>query len=117
MAALGKGIDFLLKNTSEAHNDTLLTNLSDAGRLFTSLYFELTSARRTFVYPYMNKETKDLLEKCQPTNLLFGPDVGEQVKIAKSLQSTTKDMQSKPPSSSFKGSRQSFVTKKAGGGE
>nr|CAI5849797.1 unnamed protein product [Callosobruchus analis] len=59
----------------------------------------------------MNKETKELLEKCPPSNLLFGPDLTEKVKTAKSIQAASKDLKAVPSTSGFN----KPVQKKGGG--
>ncbi|XP_050312227.1 uncharacterized protein LOC126747546 [Anthonomus grandis grandis] len=95
LAILGKNIDGILNeadNMPPLCKEVLLPGLSDTGRLLTSLFYDLTMARRSFIYPYMNKDTKELLEKCPPSDLLFGPDICEKIKAAKTLQTASKDM-------------------------
>lgn len=102
LTALGKGINSILTesvNLPPAYKEKLLPELSDSGRLLTGLYSDLSMARRSFIYPYMNKDMKELLDKCPPSELLFGPDLSEIVKTAKNLQAASKDM--KPPASTF----------------
>lgn len=64
IAALGMGIDNILsdsKNLPLTYKEVLLPCLSDAGRLLTNFFHDLSMARRSFIYPYMNKNTKELL--------------------------------------------------------
>lgn len=56
------GIQTLLSEKdafSTQYKDVLLPCFLDAGRLLTALFFYLSLARRSFIYPYMNKNTKD----------------------------------------------------------
>nr|CAI5865784.1 unnamed protein product [Callosobruchus analis] len=104
IAALGRGIDSILSCTESMPNfykESLLPNLSDAGRILSGLFYDLSLARRTFIYPYMNKNTKELVEKCPPTEFLFGSDLSDLVKAAKNIQSTSKDIKSAQHSSTY----------------
>lgn len=123
LAALGKGIDSILKETENmpvSYKDKLLPYLSDSGRLLSSLFHDLSMARRSFIFPYMNKHTKELLEQCFPSDLLFGPEIMEKVKAAKTLELASKDM--KPPTLTGVGFKApsrnlSFRGGKKGGGQ
>lgn len=114
IAALGKGIDYILsdkENLPSTQKDVLLPCMSDAGRLLADLYHDLSMARRSFIFPYMNKETKEILEKCPPSNLLFGSDLSEKVKTAKSIQAASKDLKAVPSIHGFN----KAIPKKEGG--
>lgn len=112
IAALGMGIHNILSDSENlplAYKEVLLPCLSDAGRLLTNLFHDLSMARRSFIYPYMNKNTKELLEKCPPSNFLFGPDLSEKVKLAKTLQNASRDLK---PTLSTSGTRTQRISTK-----
>ncbi|XP_050306065.1 uncharacterized protein LOC126743132 [Anthonomus grandis grandis] len=118
LAILGKNIDGILneaENMPPLCKEVLLPGLSDTGRFLTSLFYDLTMARRSFIYSYMNKDTKELLEKCPPSDLLFGPDICEKIKAAKTLQTASKDMKPIPSTSGFKAPRSQVVLGKKRG--
>lgn len=96
LCALGKGITFLLHNTEESiskeSKETLLTLLSDSGRILTSLFHRVSVTRKNTIVPLLNKNIKDLVDKATPTEYLFGADFGEQVKAVKSLENLSKDL-------------------------
>uniref|UniRef100_A0A1Y1L689 Uncharacterized protein n=2 Tax=Photinus pyralis TaxID=7054 RepID=A0A1Y1L689_PHOPY len=111
---LGKGIDKLLNdsaNHQDLHTSSLLPLLSDAGKILNGLFFDLSMARRSFIFPYLNKNTKDILEPCPPSEFLFGSDLCEKVKAAKSLQNACQDLKTAPTPQRYKTTNQSVSYK------
>lgn len=100
LSALGKGINFVLEdieNIPQQTRDNLLTCLSDSGKILTNLFYDLTMARRSFITPLLNKNIKSLVDKCTPTELIFGSDLAEKIKLAKSLETAGKELKPTPP--------------------
>ncbi|XP_031337664.1 uncharacterized protein LOC116166724 [Photinus pyralis] len=118
IVALGRGLDIVLReneNFPTNCRENLLKNLSDAGKILVSFFHDLSISRRKFIFPYMNKNTKDILEQCPPTNLLFGSDLAEKVKAAKHIESSGKDLKASTPRSNPR-TRPLLSTKRRGGG-
>jgi hypothetical protein len=89
LSALGQAITRMLdithQNGSTELKESMLQFLGDSGRLLTHLFYTLTTLRRSLIFPLVNKEIKAVLEKTVPTGYLFGADLPEKIKDAKTL--------------------------------
>ncbi|XP_031355142.1 uncharacterized protein LOC116179488 [Photinus pyralis] len=92
LCALGKGIDLLLNGDTTVIKNELLEYLCDTGRILTNLFHRESVTRRNLIYPSLNKKVKEQVEICPPSSFLFGDDLGEKIKLAKNLESVTKDL-------------------------
>lgn len=102
LSALGKAINPVLENTQNASSsseDSLLPSLIDAGRILADLFRSISSTRRTLITQTVNKGVKDIIEKTTPGEFLFGPNLGEKIQTAKSLERAGRDL--RPPTSAF----------------
>jgi hypothetical protein len=95
LSALGQAITRMLdithQNCSTELKESMLQFLGDSGRLLTHLFYTLTltTLRRSLIFPLVNKEIKAVLEKTVPTGYLFGADLPEKIKDAKTLQAAS----------------------------
>ncbi|KAJ8943783.1 hypothetical protein NQ314_009650 [Rhamnusium bicolor] len=63
ITALGACINTLLENTEDPLKAKLLPLLSDAGRLLVDLHHNISTTRRAFITPSLNKAAKDIIAK------------------------------------------------------
>jgi hypothetical protein len=93
LSALGQAITRMLdithQNGSTELKESMLQFLGDSGRLLTHLFYTLATLRRSLIFPLVNKEIKAVLEKTVPTGYLFGADLPEKSKDAKTLQAAS----------------------------
>lgn len=104
LSAMGKSMSLLLNDSSNITKeirDVILTPLGDASHLLTHAFFVVSDSRRKLVLPTLNKSMKDILENTSPGEFLFGSNISESVREAKSLQSTGKELKALPSSFSF----------------
>ncbi|CAH0552819.1 unnamed protein product [Brassicogethes aeneus] len=100
LSALGQGMNVLFENVEnlpEAVKQPLLIALTDAGRIFTHLFHRTSMTRRTLLCPLLNTKVVELLKECPPSELLFGSDLGEKIKLARGLDAVRKDLRPAPP--------------------
>ncbi|XP_050312715.1 uncharacterized protein LOC126747856 [Anthonomus grandis grandis] len=104
LVALSKGMEVILadKEIPKGIKETLLEYLSDSGRILTDLQYNITMVRRNLITPSLSKSVKEAVEKTKPLNFLFGSDLTEKVKEAKSLERTSKDLRLIPTTSQSK---------------
>lgn len=69
-----------------------MQRLSDAGRLLSDIHHSETVSRRELVTMNLNKDWKDTLSESPMDEWLFGTDLEERLKTAKSLQATSKQL-------------------------
>lgn len=87
MAAIGSLIsDIIIGKDDSLDWMEVVQRLSDAGRLQCELMYQLSRARRAFIYPGFKKEAKSLLEKIKPDEFLFGTGLADRLKSAKSAE-------------------------------
>lgn len=91
LASLGKSLSLVLKTNHPEHL-TLLENLSDAARLLADVQHDDSQIRRSLILSSLNTSVKDTLNSSPVDEWLFGKDLDEQVKAAKLLERSTKDL-------------------------
>ncbi|VEN59085.1 unnamed protein product [Callosobruchus maculatus] len=111
LCAVGRSLTLMLEENNLPSNlrEEALTPLGDAGRLLANLLNRITVARRKLVIPTLNPNVRDVLAKTTATDLLFGSDISEQIKAAKSLHTTGKELRQTAVRSQTKGA---FTTSK-----
>lgn len=100
LTALSTGLNVILEHNENIPKDIrekILTPLWNAGRIFTNLNHEVTQTRRNLLIPLLNKSVKEIAEKTNSTNLLFGEGLGEKIKCAKILEKTGKELLGQNP--------------------
>ncbi|KAJ8913085.1 hypothetical protein NQ315_006586 [Exocentrus adspersus] len=96
---LGKGIGALgasMQIPQEVRAE-ILTPLCDSGNIFANLFSRISVVRRNLVIPLLNKNLKTEIEKSKPSDHLFGSDLAEKVKLAKTLENTSRDLKTSKP--------------------
>lgn len=105
LSALAKGLNALIADKGSIPKHTkeeLMSSFGDSGRILSDSFNHISKTRRILVMPSLNKTTKELVEKTTPTKFLFGMDLGEKIKDAKTLERARKDLklrQNSPQSS------------------
>ncbi|BES97093.1 unnamed protein product [Nesidiocoris tenuis] len=116
LSALSVPLEILLsKNNgiSPENNKLLLEHVSSSAKLVAHSFHLISQTRRQGLFPSLNSSVKEILEKSPPSTHLFGSDLSDKIKSAKSIQNVSKDL--KPASSSVNiGS--SYHQVKGGGG-
>lgn len=87
LAALGSGISMIFNgSTQEIDTKELLTRLIESGKLMCELHNQLIKARKAFLYPCVDKKARQILDKTQHGEFLFGPDLSQKIKTAKAVE-------------------------------
>lgn len=95
LASLGKGIDAVLEKGQDISpnlREKILPSLTEAGQIFSNLFFDISQTRRTLILPMLSKSVKEVVETSVPGEYLFGDGLAEKVKEAKILEKTAKDL-------------------------
>lgn len=95
LCALGKALNVLLSSSQENILDSrkdIISSLSDTGKILSNLIHRISITRKNLISPFLNKNIKTQIESSKPSDYLFGSDLAERVKLAKSLESTSKDL-------------------------
>ncbi|KYB24627.1 hypothetical protein TcasGA2_TC031949 [Tribolium castaneum] len=88
LTSLGEALTLLLKE-SGSRNEELLKLLIDSGKILTDLFFNMSRSRRANIAQNLNKSMKDIIQKDTPGHFLFGEDLSERIKSAKTLQKSS----------------------------
>ncbi|CAG9817149.1 unnamed protein product [Phaedon cochleariae] len=87
LAALGAGINILLKEEDNKENkNTVLGLLSETGNLLTDVHYNMSLTRRGLITPTLSKTVKELTSAPPIEKLLFGSNLGERIKTAKAVE-------------------------------
>ena len=106
MSALGEAITMILNDEEETIDRLkLLQNLGDAGKLLAQLHYQISSARKAYIAPVLTKQTKELLQKTSPSTLLYGNNLSDIIKTARSTEKLGKDLKYQAPVASTSGTR------------
>lgn len=104
LAALGLVISTLLNEGEEGVDRFLLMeHLADAGKLLTDVQHAQSLARRAFISPGLNKDLRQVLENSKVEQLLFGKDLQDRIKDAKSMDRVGKELKAAPKQQQPKG--------------
>lgn len=97
LAALGTAISTLLFNNEEGVDRLqLLENLCDAGKLITELHHADSLARRAYISPSLNKQIKGVFDNSQIDTFLYGSDLLDKIKEAKSIEKMGQELKPVP---------------------
>ncbi|XP_061728495.1 uncharacterized protein LOC133533531 [Cydia pomonella] len=95
LSSLSKAITLLI--TSDSKNQEVLRLLMDTARILSDIQHSDSMLRRFFILSTVKKELKDQLEKTKIEDLLFGSNLVETLKSAKTISKTGADMRSSGP--------------------
>ncbi|XP_064215416.1 uncharacterized protein LOC107397419 [Tribolium castaneum] len=112
LTSLGEALTLLLKE-SGSRNEELLKLLIDSGKILTDLFFNMSRSRRANIAQNLNKSMKDIIQKDTPGHFLFGEDLSERIKSAKTLQKSSQDLKAVPDKLIVKTPK---ISQKRGGG-
>lgn len=101
MAALGSGITALLNDAQEpVDKKVLLEYFWDSGKLLAAAHFQERMARKAFIVPGFDKKVQNILNEAKPDTWLFGADLAERIKSAKTIEKVGLEL--KPQTQGFK---------------
>lgn len=88
ISALGSSLELtILKNDfTKEDRDKLITYQLHALKLMSETHYQLTKTRKAYIYPGLDKKAKAMLEKEQTNEYLFGANLSEKLKMAKSME-------------------------------
>lgn len=93
LSAVGKILTSLLEKSGQGVEDRHLIELAgDTGRLLADMHFSESESRRILVGASLNKKFKGAMGDAPPDEWLFGSDLGERLKTAKSLERSTLEL-------------------------
>lgn len=93
ISALGKGITAILNSKEPLTGDLkkdLLKDFCDSGKILSNLFHRISVSRKNCILPLLNENIKDSVDKCPPTEFLFGSDLTEKIKSLKNLENVGK---------------------------
>lgn len=99
LSALGKGINKMLNNAdcSSKTRSEMLEYLYDSSKIFTNLFHRVSVIRKNLITPLLNNNIREQVGKSPPSDFLFGSDLAEKIKLAKTLESASKDLKISKP--------------------
>lgn len=80
-------------------------SLRKLDKFFQIYFFDISQTRRTLILPMLSKSLKDVVETTVPGVYLFGNELAEKVKEAKTLERTANDLRPQTQSSTFSASK------------
>ncbi|KAI8434109.1 hypothetical protein MSG28_012249 [Choristoneura fumiferana] len=89
IAALNQAIELII---AKENHTKILKPISDACRLLCDSHFNDTRTRRGFIISAINPELKDTLSETKRDKLLFGENVSEKLKSAKTIKKSAADL-------------------------
>lgn len=92
LTCLGSALQTCIKEDLQAHKLNIIKNLNDASRLLCDSIHLDTKGRRSLVLSVIKKDMKDFLVQSEPKEYLFGENLGEKIKTAKTVQKTGSDL-------------------------
>ncbi|XP_063363523.1 uncharacterized protein LOC134655494 [Cydia amplana] len=95
LSALASVTEMVLAN--ETSKQKLLKPLSDACRILCDSHFTETRTRRGFIISSINAKLKQTLIDSNRDKLLFGENVSEKLKAAKTIQQSGEALKNNPP--------------------
>lgn len=124
LSAMGKAMNVILeeeKNIPKEIREKILSSLSESGRCFAGLFYNISKTRKYLITPVLNKTVKEMTDSTTPGEFLFGADLGERVKNIKSLERAGQDLRSvlstpRPRVMTQPAQVRAFSGKKGGGG-
>lgn len=91
LTAVGNTLSMLLTN-NELNKPRAVENLSDAGKMLADLQHKLSKCRAAFIVPNLNKSVQNLVSKGVIDDFLFGRDLSERLKEARSFEKSSLEL-------------------------
>ncbi|ODM87336.1 hypothetical protein Ocin01_19347 [Orchesella cincta] len=93
LSIMGQALTNAIQKPDSYSRNDMLQNVSDAGRYLMGTHYFLSSLRRKMIKSNIkDPDMKELLDKCQISSNLFGPDLATQVKTAQALAKTSREI-------------------------
>lgn len=93
LLTLGHSLGELI--TTANSNSKIVDPLWDSARVLANTFHEITEKRKLFILPLVNYNMKVILEQTETTKeYLFGDNLTDKIKAAKSIESTSKNLKS-----------------------
>ncbi|BES96112.1 Hypothetical protein NTJ_08923 [Nesidiocoris tenuis] len=95
LCMLGSAVNVILKNQPPIPKETkeqLLTALTDCGQILTHLFHDESLIRRNKIKPFLNPSIRNRLDENPVSELLFGTNLSDQVRAAKTADNIGKDL-------------------------
>lgn len=96
LTSIGHALSLCLEE-KDSPNMALIKSLSDVGRLLADTFHEETVVRRSLVLSNVNITLKDTLITTPADSFLFGDKLSDNVKVAKQIDSTAKELKTTKP--------------------
>lgn len=100
LGALGKSLSIVVK-ADFPEKVLLFEHLNNLGKFLSDLQHGESLVRKTLIQTNLNESFRDMLSATEPDDWLFGNSLEENIKLAKSLERSSKDLKvgSKAPTS------------------
>lgn len=92
LSCLGSALQLSIMNDIEENRMTIIKRINDASRLLCDALFLDTRGRRSLILSVINKNLKDFLIQTEPETYLFGENLTEKIKTAKSVQKSSQEL-------------------------
>ncbi|XP_073964738.1 uncharacterized protein [Choristoneura fumiferana] len=112
LACLGSALQTCIKEDLQVHKLNIIKNLNDASRLLCDSIYLDTKGRRSLVLSVINKDMKEFLVQSEPKEYLFGENLGEKIKTARTVQKTGSDLKIPDNSRKFNNKQNGNATRK-----
>lgn len=90
ITSLGESISLVL--SAESKNPELLRLLMDTGRILCDVQYGDSSTRRAFILSALKKDMKEQIQSTKVDELLFGQNLSETLKAAKTVNKSGADL-------------------------
>ncbi|XP_043277062.1 uncharacterized protein [Venturia canescens] len=91
LAAVGKIFSNILERRNDPDNLDIFEQLSDIGRLLSDLQHDESNIRKSLILANLSAPFKEVLSGSTPDELLFGKQLEERLKAAKTLENCKRD--------------------------
>ncbi|XP_066590167.1 uncharacterized protein [Prorops nasuta] len=78
-----------------------IEKLGDAGRILSDLHYGMSKTRKSFIIPGLNPIIKHIADESVVDTMLFGENLAEKLKAAKTMERSSKDLEKKKKNSSM----------------
>ncbi|KAL4710267.1 hypothetical protein ACJJTC_003547 [Scirpophaga incertulas] len=92
LSCLGSTLQLCIGDDFSNQKLSIIKKLNDASRLLCDSFYLDTRGRRSLILSNINKEMREFLKKSETCNLLFGENLGETIKNAKSVKKVGSDL-------------------------
>ncbi|XP_043472375.1 uncharacterized protein LOC122505029 [Leptopilina heterotoma] len=96
LSAVATVLDMIFKDAEDPlERDVILSNLSNAVKLLSHLFFSLNQARKSFIMGKYEDKIQKILKKVKSTSLLFGDNLKAVIESSKAMEKVSRDLKPK----------------------